>query len=110
MELENIKNNLRNNWLVTILLFLTIALFVFEFYNNAQLNQKINGIVLEQNLARINTDNKESSFNGRYQIYISPITAKVTFLIDNKEGTIYSLVEDPDTKKLWWRKTDVEGE
>lgn len=110
MESERISTSFKKNWIITVLLILIVALFFFEFYNNRKLSDKISNISMEQNIERIKSETQEPSFNGRFQIYTSPITVKNTFLIDNKEGIVYNLVQDPDTKKLWWTKTIIEGQ
>ena len=107
MERNNTKSYLKSNWLSLIIIILIIGVFIFDYYSNVVINKRISEIVIQQNTARLNPDFNETSSKNRFHIYYSPRTEKSTFLIDDKEGRIYNLVEDPSTKKLWWVRTNL---
>ncbi len=91
-----------------MLIFL-IAVFSFSLLQLSQLNKQLD--IIKTNQIRNSTDLfrvPETPMNyERFKVYYSPRMEKSTFLVDNKEGIVYQLVEDSKTKDLWWKKSFI---
>lgn len=91
--------------IVTVIILIIIT--VINSMKTSQLESKIDKLTIQNEYKKSNSISEISA--DRFRIYFSPHLQKSTFLIDNKEGLIYTLYVDPKSDEFWWKKSYIDG-
>ena len=92
-----------------IIAILSFLIFVFVYAGTNEL-QKPKEKELQAFLEYLKAQDIDVALRGvgRYKIFQHSQVVKNTFLLDTMGGKVWMLVEDPETKALFWQKLYVE--
>ena len=104
---------------IIIIVFLLFMFFVFvccESKKEAMMRHETEQQRRDERLEKQSKEHRQWQFvsmrtsrPGRYEIFQNQQFAKNTFLLDTMEGRVWIIVEDKETKELFWQELNVEN-